>query len=60
VVRARHVTVETNPPLPYHLDGEPVGTTPFACQIVPRALRVLVPDSTPDGLFMEAGEALPA
>ena len=60
VVQARNVAVETHRPIPYHLDGEPAATTPFACQIVPKALRVLVPDSTPEGLFLEPGEALPA
>ena len=59
VLRARYVAVETRPPLPYHLDGEPVAKTPFACQIVPRALRVMVPDTTPAGLFLEVGEPLP-
>lgn len=59
VVQARNVAVETSSPMPYHLDGEPAGNTPFACQIVPKALRVLVPDTTPEGLFMEPGEPLP-
>ena len=34
-------------------------TTPFACQIVPRALRVLVPETTPDGLFTNRAKPLP-
>ena len=59
VVQAHNVAVEAHPPLQYHLDGEPASTTPFACQIVPSALRVLVPDTTPDGLFIKAGEPLP-
>lgn len=59
VVQARHVSVDAHPPLPYHLDGEPAATTPFACQIVPSALRVLVPDTTPKGLFSQPGEPLP-
>ena len=60
VMRARYVAVHARPPLPYHLDGEPAAYTPFACQIVPRALRVLVPDTTPPGLFHNGGEPLPA
>lgn len=57
-VQARNVAVHTHRPIPYHLDGEPAATTPFACQIVPKALRVLVPETTPDGLFTEPGEPL--
>ncbi len=49
VVQARNVAVETRRPIPYHLDGEPAATTPFACQIVPKALRVLVPDTHAEG-----------
>ena len=60
VVQARNVAVETRRPIPYHLDGEPAANTPFAVQIVPKALRVLIPDSTPDGLFREAGEPIPS
>ena len=59
VIQARNIAVDADPPLPYHLDGEPAATTPFACQVVPKALRVLVPDTTPDGLFIEPGEPLP-
>lgn len=60
LVQARNVAVDTHRPIPYHLDGEPEATTPFACQIVPQALRVLVPDTTPDGLFRSPGEPLPS
>ncbi len=59
VIRARHVSVDAQPPLQYHLDGEPASTTPFSCQVLPSALRVLVPDTTPAGLFRQPGEPLP-
>lgn len=59
VLRARYAAVDTRPSQPYHLDGEPAAKTPFACQIVPRALRVLVPDTAPSGLFLHPGEPLP-
>jgi YegS/Rv2252/BmrU family lipid kinase len=43
LVRASTVSVGSDPPLPVVLDGEQPGTTPARFEIVPRALRVLVP-----------------
>jgi diacylglycerol kinase (ATP) len=54
-LRGRHVVVEADPATHYHLDGEPAGVTPYSCEIVPRALRLLVPDTAPAGLFQETG-----
>jgi diacylglycerol kinase family enzyme len=54
----RYVAVETHPPTPFHLDGEPVNNTPFSCELKPKALRLLVPDTTPANLFANRGEAL--
>ncbi len=39
--RGRHFRVETADPLPAQFDGDPVGTTPFTAEVVPRALTVL-------------------
>ena len=44
LLRGSTVTVEAPEPLPIELDGEQPGTTPARFQIVPRALRVRVPD----------------
>ncbi len=49
--RGRRVTVYTADPCPIQLDGEPVGTTPMSIEVVPRALRVLVPRKAPADLF---------
>lgn len=38
--RGRDVEIETEPPIPVHLDGEPVGVTPIRLTVRPRALRV--------------------
>lgn len=57
-VSGKSVQIETEPPMAIHTDGDPAGSTPFTCHIKPQALRVLVPDSTPDGLFSRPGEAL--
>lgn len=43
LARARCVTVETDPPRPVQLDGEPAGVTPFTARVVPAAIAVLVP-----------------
>ena len=58
VVRTRYVAVETSPSLDYHLDGEPVARTPFACELLPHALRILAPDTTPQDLFSQPGEPM--
>jgi YegS/Rv2252/BmrU family lipid kinase len=58
VLRARYVAVHTDPAAHYHMDGEPAADTPFACRVVPRALRLLVPESAPADLFSSPGERL--
>lgn len=42
--RGRAVTVETDPPRPVQFDGEVEGDTPFTAELLPGALRVLVPE----------------
>jgi diacylglycerol kinase (ATP) len=49
--RARRIEVETELAVPVQLDGDPIATTPITLQVVPRALRVLVPPSAPSSLF---------
>jgi len=47
--RARRVEVESDPPLPVSIDGEPAEGRRFAFTAVPKALRVLAgPDYRPD------------
>jgi YegS/Rv2252/BmrU family lipid kinase len=38
--RGREIEIETDPTVPVHLDGEPVGVTPIRIAVRPRALRV--------------------
>lgn len=58
VLQARQVTVETRPIIGCHTDGERSGFTPLRCRIVPGALRLLVPNTTPPDLFQHPGEPL--
>jgi diacylglycerol kinase (ATP) len=60
MVTGREVSVHTEPPLPYHKDGDPAGTTPFACTLKPGALRLLAPNTAPPDLFGRPGEPLEA
>lgn len=39
--RAREVRIDADPPLPVHLDGDVVGTTPLVARVRPAALRVI-------------------
>lgn len=49
--RASRIEVYPDRPLPVHVDGEACDRTPLRVEVVPRALRVLVPPSAPDTLF---------
>jgi len=57
-ISGRHVTITSAAPVPYHLDGEPCGVTPFTCDIKPGVLRLLVPNTAPPDLFCKAGQAI--
>ncbi len=41
--QGRKICIEADPPQPVHVDGEMVGTTPVRMDILPKAIRVLVP-----------------
>lgn len=41
--RGKRVLVETEPERPVQLDGEPRGSTPLEAEVVPAAIRVVVP-----------------
>ena len=47
----RTIRIETDKPMAVHVDGEPFGTTPLECEVVPRALSVLIPQDIRAGLF---------
>jgi len=52
--RARTIRIDSDPPVPVQLDGDPVATTPLEVTVVPQALRVVLPrdlmrDDTPAG-----------
>jgi diacylglycerol kinase (ATP) len=45
LLRGREVRVETDEPVPIELDGEQPGTTPVRFELVPKRLRLRVPES---------------
>jgi diacylglycerol kinase family enzyme len=51
--QAQRIQVETDKPMALHVDGEPSGTTPLECEVVPRALSIIIPEQTRAGLFAE-------
>lgn len=57
-VNGRSVKITTDSNMPVQTDGDPTGSTPFACEIKPSALRLLVPANLPPGLFTQAGKPL--
>lgn len=58
MLRGRQISIVTNPSVPYHLDGERAGTTPFSATMQRGVLRLLVPSTAPPGLFNQVGEPL--
>jgi diacylglycerol kinase (ATP) len=51
--RARRVEVRTRRPLPVHVDGDCIGHTPVTFEVVPRALKLMVPQCAPSALFVD-------
>jgi diacylglycerol kinase (ATP) len=49
----RHIQVCARQPTAVHVDAEPIGVTPIDVQVVPRALRVIVPQTAPVTLFSD-------
>jgi diacylglycerol kinase (ATP) len=49
--RGSSIRVETDKPMAIHLDGEPFVTTPLECQVMPRALAVMIPRDIRPELF---------
>jgi diacylglycerol kinase (ATP) len=57
--KCTQVKVRTRHPVAIQIDGDPMGYTaqgypPTTINIVPGALKVLVPQNTPDGLFSQS------
>lgn len=49
--QAERLSLRTRKPLQVHVDGDPIGTTPMEFQVIPRALRVMLPAHIPEHLF---------
>ena len=58
MVNGRYISIYTDPIFPCQTDGDKAGHTPLRCEIKPRALRLLVPDTAPPDLFGKPGEPL--
>ncbi len=58
--QARRIEVQTEWSVPVQIDGDPIAATPLVLEVVPRALRLLVPPSAPSSLFtlVSQGERL--
>ena len=53
VYRAQRIEVRTYRPLPVHVDGDCIGNTPVILEVVPRALKLMVPQCAPASLFVD-------
>lgn len=45
------LSIESDRPLPVHVDGEPFTLTPVTIRVLPSALKTIVPKNAPGGLF---------
>jgi diacylglycerol kinase family enzyme len=45
LARAGRITVESDEPVPFQLDGDPGGFLPLEIEVVPRRLRIIAPES---------------
>jgi YegS/Rv2252/BmrU family lipid kinase len=51
--RTTRLTLSSKYPLPVHVDAEPVGVTPVEIEVVPQALKVILPQNVSERLFKE-------
>lgn len=49
--RARRVQIDAPKPWPIQVDGDHIGYTPMSFQVIPAALKVLIPATAPAALF---------
>jgi diacylglycerol kinase (ATP) len=55
-VRVRSMRVTSDVPVPIHVGGEPIGSTPVEVTVLPAALRILVPGKDSTGLHERTAE----
>ena len=46
------ITIDSEQPLPVHLDGDAMGHTPMTFGVAPKSLRVILPHHPPERLFI--------
>ena len=56
--KAKSISVSTKPQLPFHRDGDPAGSSPLRAWIEPQAIKLLIPTTAPNGLFLQRGVPL--
>lgn len=49
--QVRRIEVRTEEPVAVQADGDPIGTTPVEIEVLPRALRIIVPPTMPSDLL---------
>lgn len=54
--QGRSIQIHSNKPMPVSVDGDPFGTTPLECEVVPGALSVLIPHDMRASLFADPPE----
>lgn len=54
--QGHNICIKTDKPMAIHVDGEPFGTTPLQCEVVPDALSIMIPRDLPRKLFSDPAE----
>jgi diacylglycerol kinase (ATP) len=55
MLTGRTIEVSADTPMPFHRDGDPAGNVPLRCWVKPGALRLLVPKTVSESLFVQPG-----
>jgi diacylglycerol kinase family enzyme len=51
--QVKSVKIDTPIPIHFQIDGDSGGQTPAVLTVAPKALKVVVPQKAPDGLFSD-------
>jgi diacylglycerol kinase family enzyme len=55
MIHGRQIRMAADPAMPFQIDGDIGGATPFSAEIRPGALRMLIPNTAPATLFSKPG-----
>lgn len=58
IFRTRRVKIETRAPMPVQVDAENIGYTPVEIEVIPGALKIILPQNAPHYLFQNVASRI--